>query len=114
MAEQLVDKVGFAVRMLEERGRQVRLWGDDFPNRDRNQWLAILGEEVGEVAEEDDPEKLVAELVQVAAVCSAWAENVHRQTNDGSYIWGSTLRGWAMRFGRRCRTRMEAGHLPPW
>lgn len=45
--------------------------------------LAILVEEVGEVAkalnEGDDLASLQAELVQVAAVATAWAESIERE-----------------------------------
>lgn len=72
--------------ITEERERQTEQWGD--------QWatgriepaikLAILAEEVGEVAKEvlDAPktkpetERLRLELVQVAAVATAWLESL--------------------------------------
>lgn len=45
--------------------------------------LAILGEELGEVAkalnEGDDLASLQAELIQVAAVAIAWAEGIERE-----------------------------------
>lgn len=42
-------------------------------------WLDVLLEEVLEAAAEADPHKLRAELVQVAAVAVAWAEDVDRK-----------------------------------
>lgn len=39
-------------------------------------WLQILLEEFSEVATEDSPERLVEELVQVAAVAVSWAEKL--------------------------------------
>lgn len=65
-----------------ERERQNRLW-----SREPGIWhdpdgvkLAVLTEEVGEVArallELESPERLRAELVQVAAVATAWAETL--------------------------------------
>ena len=42
-------------------------------------WMQILEEEVAEVAAETDPEKLIQELVQVAAVAVAWIEAVQRR-----------------------------------
>jgi hypothetical protein len=43
-------------------------------------WTAILLEEVFEALAEDDPAKLRAELVQVAAVAAGWAEAIVRRT----------------------------------
>jgi hypothetical protein len=42
-------------------------------------WAAVLLEEVYEALEETDPEKLGAELIQVAAVCIAWVECIARR-----------------------------------
>lgn len=42
-------------------------------------WLDILREETEEAAAETDPDKLRAELVQVAAVCVAWIEDLDRR-----------------------------------
>jgi hypothetical protein len=42
-------------------------------------WLDVLGEEVAEALAEDDPAKLRAELVQVAAVAAAWVEAIDRR-----------------------------------
>jgi hypothetical protein len=42
-------------------------------------WLDILGEEVAEALAEDDPAKLRAELLQVAAVAVAWIEAIDRR-----------------------------------
>lgn len=39
-------------------------------------WLDILLEEVFEAAAEDSQTKLRSELVQVAAVCAAWVEDI--------------------------------------
>ena len=61
-----------------ERSKQDKKWGyprylsDPF-------WYTILGEEVGEIARgilEHDVENLKDELVQVAAVCVAWLQNI--------------------------------------
>lgn len=70
--------------LMDERNRQDRKWGDQSGHRDEH-WLAILTEEVGEVAkamlgadgngdisEADD--EVTKELVQVAAVAIAWLE----------------------------------------
>lgn len=42
-------------------------------------WRHILDEEIAEVSAEEDPAKLRAELVQVAAVATAWAEAIDRR-----------------------------------
>lgn len=68
--------------IASERERQNRLW-----SREPGIWaapdgvkLAVLTEEVGEVArallDRESPERLRAELVQVAAVATAWAETL--------------------------------------
>jgi len=43
-------------------------------------WRAILLEEVYEALAEEDPARLRAELVQVAAVAAAWVEAIDRRT----------------------------------
>jgi len=43
-------------------------------------WRLILNEEVAEAFAETDPEKLLGELVQVMAVCSAWIEDIESRT----------------------------------
>lgn len=58
-----------------ERDLQDQKWGQQ--NHHPLKWLAILGEEVGElcraVLEGNKPQAL-SECVQVAAVCVAWLE----------------------------------------
>lgn len=44
--------------------------------RQRSNWLDILKEEVYEAFAETDPQKLRAELVQVAAVACVWIEDI--------------------------------------
>lgn len=44
-------------------------------------WLDILREEVEEAAAEVDAEKLRTELIQVAAVATAWVEAIDRRSN---------------------------------
>lgn len=60
--------------IADERQRQLEKWGDQSGHSD-GKWLAILGEEYGEVCrdlfEGKDPGK---EIIQVAAVATAWAE----------------------------------------
>lgn len=77
-----------------ERERQDRKWGVPQPNT-LPEWMAILGEEYGEVCQEvlrvhfgnKDPLELVEEVVQVAAVCVAMLENLwySKTATDLSY-----------------------------
>lgn len=73
-----------------ERVKQDIKWGEQ--NHSYERWMTILMEEVGETAEcvlEADPhnithynaclENLEYELIQVAAVCIAFIESMHRQ-----------------------------------
>lgn len=48
----------------------------------RGSWLHILREEFYEAAAESDPDKLRAELLQVAAVAMAWVEAIDRRPRD--------------------------------
>lgn len=66
-----------------ERQRQERLWGNDqSPDGDsgrvfREKFVAILGEEFGEVCKallEGDEQHAVKEMVEVAAVCCRYFE----------------------------------------
>ena len=59
-----------------ERRVQDLKWGSQRELDDKT-WLAVLVEEVGEVARailERDPDNLHEELVQIAAVAVAWLE----------------------------------------
>lgn len=58
----------------QARANCQRLAGEGFVT-----WLDILLEEVAEALTEDDPAKLRAELIQVAAVAAAWAEAIDRR-----------------------------------
>ncbi|MED1919502.1 MazG-like family protein [Brevibacillus sp. DP1.3A] len=81
----VMDKVNSDV--LEERCRQDAKWGKQ--RHDLGRWLAILTEEVGEVSQAmqgtwgwgkpTDSKDLYKELIQVAAVASAIAEQVREQ-----------------------------------
>lgn len=72
-------------RVLIERRRQDEKWGADQRNP-QDRWLAILVEEIGEVAKEmlnGDP-RFEQELVEVAAVAVAWLEQLHKdKETDG-------------------------------
>ena len=69
-----------------ERSRQDSKWGDQSGNHDAT-WLAVLSEEVGEVAQAHlhnvyggkAAGTLRAELVQVAAVAVAWIDALDRR-----------------------------------
>lgn len=87
---QTMDKVNAEV--FSERERQNAKWGrQEHPH---GTWLAILGEEFGEVCEalqhgsqsskDTDASNLYEELIHVAAVASAWAEQVLRYTQNES------------------------------
>ena len=68
--------------ILSERNKQDIKWGEQ--NHDIYKWLAILGEEVGEVnkaALEDQYDEVVDELVQIAAVAVAMIESLDRNRN---------------------------------
>jgi hypothetical protein len=45
------------------------------------EWLDILREEVYEAFAEENPKKLRAELIQIAAVALAWVEAIDRRTD---------------------------------
>jgi NTP pyrophosphatase (non-canonical NTP hydrolase) len=71
------EMLRFEVR--DELQRQGLKWG--VQNHTQEEWLTILGEEVGEVARailEKQPENYREELIQVAAVCMAAVENFDR------------------------------------
>lgn len=73
--------------VMEERKRQDAKWG--IQRHPHTTWLAILMEEVGEVAEAmqkgmpsekaTDAADLLTELIQVAAVAQAMAEQVYEE-----------------------------------
>lgn len=73
--------------ILKERERQNEKWG--LQRHHHAYWLAILVEEVGEVAQaiqqgsvaskETDADDLYTELIHVAAVASAFAEQVKEE-----------------------------------
>lgn len=88
--------------VAEERIRQDRRWGEqnhpngtgrhhrreaDVVREDCEEafaggygtWRHILAEEVAEAMAEEHPERLRAELVQVAAVAVAWVEAIDRR-----------------------------------
>lgn len=77
------------LEVIYERKRQNKKWG--LQRQSYGSWLAILVEEVGEVAQamqkdmvsqkETDADDLFKELIQVAAVASAIAEQIKEESN---------------------------------
>ena len=64
---------------MSERDRQDKKWGEQ--NHDVYKWLAILGEEVGEVnkaALEENYNETIDELIQIGAVVVAMIESLER------------------------------------
>jgi hypothetical protein len=64
----------FAEAVDAERQRQIAKFGDQ--HHPDGTWMHVLIEEVFEALAEEDPAKLRAELVQVAAVCAAWITDI--------------------------------------
>ena len=63
----------------KERDNQDQKWGEQ--NHDIYKWLAILGEEVGEVnkaALESKYDEIINELIQIGAVSVAMIESLER------------------------------------
>jgi hypothetical protein len=97
-------KQAVLAEVLEERIRQDEKWGEQNPpdgtggpgraddadqarrfcdesfKNGTGTWAAILGEEVAEALAESDPNKLRAELIQCAAVCTSWVEAIDRRS----------------------------------
>ncbi len=66
-----------------ERVRQNEKWGKE--TKDSDPWMAILTEEVGEVANATlgrSDWDLEAELIQVAAICVKWIEHIQGLTDE--------------------------------
>lgn len=63
-----------------ERAKQDRKWGEQ--NHNDIKWLAVLVEEVGEIAQailKDDMSATVEEMIQSSAVLQAWYEAIRRR-----------------------------------
>lgn len=73
------------LEVRRERAQLERQACDEAALAGRLTWRHILREEVAEACAEDDPAKLRAELVQVAAVAVKWIEAIdRRQARDSS------------------------------
>lgn len=70
-------RMGVIQLVLDERERQTNKYGAIPRGLSDDRYNTILGEETGEVARaiiDDEPEHMLVELVQVAAVAVAWVE----------------------------------------
>ena len=61
------------------RAKYARDICDNEHRNGRGNWMQILEEEVSEAFAEDDPQVLRRELIQVAAVATAWVEAIDRR-----------------------------------
>jgi NTP pyrophosphatase (non-canonical NTP hydrolase) len=79
-----VSTFGVLIKVNDERAAQDERWGEQ--NHDPAMWLAILTEEIGEVAKEVADGRIQPfndrayhdELIQVAAVAVAAVESLNR------------------------------------
>jgi len=82
-----IGQQGILFDIIDERIRQDKKWGDQ---SDKNNyiWLAILTEEIGEIAEAILKEvywlKGRKELIQIAAVAIAWIEKLDKEHGQKS------------------------------
>ena len=75
----MIDTNNILENIKNERIKQDEKWGEQ--NHDIYKWLAILGEEVGEVnkaALEGKKNEVIEELIQVGAVAVAMIESIKR------------------------------------
>ena len=75
----MIDINNILANIKNERKNQDEKWGEQ--NHDIYKWLAILGEEVGEVnkaALEGKKDEIIEELIQVSAVAVAMIESIQR------------------------------------
>lgn len=81
-----ITKQGFHDLIRMEREYQIEKWGEQQHSDER--WLAILTEEVGEVAKailENDDVELLKEMCQVGAVLETWVTSrVFFQASDAN------------------------------
>jgi hypothetical protein len=71
---------GTGNKSQQDRAEFARRWCESAFASGYGTWADILTEEVAEAEAERDPVKLRAELVQVAAVATAWIEAIDRRT----------------------------------
>lgn len=68
--------------VMQRRAEEARACCEYLAKHGGADWRAVLLEEVYEAMAEDDPAKLRAELVQSAAVCVAWIEDIDSRGAD--------------------------------
>lgn len=86
--EKMKNRTTIINSINDERKRQISIWGKQY--HDNGTWLKILVEEVGEVAQamqtdlgwgkNTDASDLYRELIQVAAVACAMAEQIKEES----------------------------------
>ena len=86
MSADRADQATLMTLIVVERERQDQKWGrKNIVNRSVKDGLAVLMEEVGEVARAElEDGNVVEELVQVAAVAMAMAEAILRRGREGA------------------------------
>ena len=83
----------WGIQRTHPNGTSSRLWShardgsrritDEAAQDGRLSWMHILQEEYYEALAEEDPDKIRAELVQVAAVAVAWIESIDYKRDTG-------------------------------
>lgn len=71
--------VNLDLRTAEEIEAALRAEYDRNGGDEGADWMRLVREELAEVFAEDDPEKLQAELLQVAALCVSWVESIRKR-----------------------------------
>ena len=75
--DELISQNRIIGKILMERDRQDKKWGQEFEGRHHSFWFTILLEEIGEAAKailEKDTCNLQEELIQSAAVIVSWLQ----------------------------------------
>lgn len=74
-------------KINEERDRQDAKWGPNPRNLPLGEWLAVLVEEVGEIAKsllDNDMDNLIVEIIQVCAVGISMIEDI---THEDKFVY---------------------------
>lgn len=66
----------------EEARHIEQLLREDYDRYDKPTWVRLLREEMAEAFCETDPERLMEELVQVAALAVSWCEKIKMRSED--------------------------------
>lgn len=56
--------------------QDLRVDYEDYEDEAPVTWVHLVREEIAEAFQEDDPERLAEELIQVAALCVSWVERL--------------------------------------